>query len=268
MTNHLSSYYEQICKAPMLKREEEYDLFLELQDDGVPEYQKEKIREKIVKANLRFVFKRAKYFSKNKPNLFKELIAAGNEGLLVGLHKYIPSTDVKFLSYAGFWIDQRIKNHMSHMRIVSLPIWKQQLAARIEKFASKLDHEPLMVELKEAFPETPEKHLEDLHKTKYLTFYLEDMNSEDPSFQIDPIGTEVESRLDKERLYAIIQELPSPQREVIELYYGLSVNSDEEMSNASIAEELRLSKEQVRQYRKEGLASLKIMLTPALRSGS
>jgi RNA polymerase sigma factor (sigma-70 family) len=94
------------------------------------------------------------------------------------------------------------------------------------------------------------------------------MNSEDPSFQIDPIGTEVESRLDKERLYAIIQELPSPQREVIELYYGLSVNSDDEMSNADIAEKLRLSKEQVRQYRKEGLAALKTRLTPALSSNS
>lgn len=260
--SNLSKYYESICKTPLLTKEEEHDLFLELHDDGISESRKQLIRDKIIKANLRFVFKQAKYRSKNDPDIFEELIAAGNEGLLVGLSKYTLSRNVRFLSYAGWWIDQRMWSQMSKMRIVALPMWKQQLAARIQKFIDKLERDPTLAELKKEFPDVPEKDLLELSKTKYLTFYLEDMNSDDQSFRIDPIGTEVEVRLDREKLYKTLLSLPSPHKEIIDLCYGLSLNVDGELSNADIAKKLGLSKDQVRQYRKEAIALLKGYLVP------
>jgi DNA-directed RNA polymerase sigma subunit (sigma70/sigma32) len=117
----LSKYYAEICKTPLLTKEEEFDLFMELGDPALSEKDKNKIKDRIVKANLRFVFKTAKKYSKNDPDVFEELICAGNDGLLVGLEKFKPAMNVRFLSYGGWWIQQRILKEMSKMRIVSLP---------------------------------------------------------------------------------------------------------------------------------------------------
>jgi DNA-directed RNA polymerase sigma subunit (sigma70/sigma32) len=143
------------------------------------------------------------------------------------------------------------------MRIVSLPIWKQQLAAKIQKHLETLEKEPTFEELKKAFPDIAEKDLRELYQTRYLTYYLDDM-TEDSSFEIDPIGTEVEVRIDRERIQTMIRDLPSPHREIIELSYGII--DGEEITHANIAKQLGLSKDQLREYKKEGLEMLKVKL--------
>lgn len=238
----------------MMNREEEYDAFMELSDEGLSLQQREAIKDKIIKANMRFVFKQAKNYSKNDPDLFEELIAAGNEGLLVGLEKFKPSRKVRFLSYAGWWIIQRILKEMSKMRIVSLPIWKQQLAARIQRATENRETDLTFEELKKEFPDVPEKDLRELHQTRYLTYYLDDM-TDDPSFEIDPIGSEVEVRMDRDRIHSMISELPSPQKEIIELSFGIA--DGEEVTHANIAKQLGISKDQLREYKREGLELLK-----------
>lgn len=257
----LSQYYAQICKYPLLSREEEFDLFMEMNDPGISPAAKKKIQDRIIKANLRFVFKTAKKYSRNDPDIFEELIAAGNEGLLVGMEKFTPSRNVRFLSYAGWWCIQRILKEMSKMRIVSLPIWKQQLSARIQKETENLEVDMTFEELKEKFPDVSEKDLRELFDTKYLTYYLDDI-TDDPNFEIDPIGTEVEVRMDRDRIHDIVSKLPSPHREIIELSYGMS--DGEEMTNANIAKQLNLSKEQLREHKKEALSLLKEKLKGSL----
>lgn len=251
---NLSTYYEEICKHPMLTREEEQDAFKSLDDPGISAKEKGKIKDSILKANLRFVFKTAKKYSKNDPDVFEELIAAGNEGLLVGLEKFTTDKNVRFLSYAGWWVLQRILKEMSKMRIVALPIWKQQLAARIQRVTENREVELTFEELKKEFPEVSEKDLRELHQTRYLTYYLDDM-SDDPSFEIDPIGTEVEVRMDRERIHNMISQLPSPHREIIEASYGIL--DGEEVTHANIAKNLGISKDQIREYKREGLELLK-----------
>jgi DNA-directed RNA polymerase sigma subunit (sigma70/sigma32) len=150
---------------------------------------------------------------------------------------------------------------MSKMRIVSLPIWKQQLSARIQKATENLETDLTFEELKNQFPDISVKDLKELHDTKYLTYYLDDI-TDDPSFEIDPIGTEVEVRMDRERIHAIIEKLPSPHKEIIGLSYGLS--DGEETTNANIAKQLNISKEQLREYKKEALVLLKDKLSGSL----
>lgn len=257
----LSAYYTSICKHPLLTKEEEQDLFMDLHDPGISEKEKDKIKAKIINANLRFVFKTAKKYSRNDPDIFEELICAGNEGLLVGLEKFKPSKNVRFLSYAGWWCLQRILKEMSKMRIVSLPVWKQQLSSRIQKATENRETDLTFEELKIEFPDISEKDLRELFNTKYLTYYLDDM-TDDPSFEIDPIGTEVEVRMDRERIHAIIEKLPSPHREIVELSYGIS--DGEEVTNANIAKQLNISKEQLREYKKEALSLLRGKLSGSL----
>lgn len=250
----LSRYYEQICREPLLDKEEEHDLFMELQDEGLSEKRRNEIRDRIIRSNLRFVFKTAKNYSKNDPNLFEELIGAGNEGLLVGMEKFRPARGVRFLSYAGFWILQRILKQMSKLRIVSLPIWKQQLAARIQKVNEAHENSITFEELKKEFPDVPEKDLLDLFQTRYLTFYIEDIG-DDPAFEVNPIEDEVEAKLDKERLHNLIATLTPLQQEVIQLSFGLTTGT--EMKYADIAKELGTTVGQVKAAKKEALEKMK-----------
>lgn len=249
----LSKYYEEICKQPIMKKDQEVALFKELHDSNTVEKRKEKIRDEIIRSNLRFVFKTAKAYSKNDPESFSELIAAGNEGLLVGLAKYNPSSGVRFLSYAGWWVVQRILKEMSRMRIVSLPIWKQQLAARIQKLKDA-NEKITLSEVKRAFPDIPEKDIEDLFSTKYLTYYIEDI-SEDSSFEINPIEEEVEKKIGNEELTSKVMSLQEPYRTIVTFTFGL--NNGEEINETTLARRLNVTKENFRKLKEEALEQLR-----------
>lgn len=253
----LSKYYAEICKTPLLTKEEEIELFERYYDPKVSDKEKSLIRDKIITANLRFSFKQAKNFSKNDPGMFKDLISAANEGLIVGFDKYNPSREVRFLSYAGWWVQQRILKEMSKMRIVSLPIWKQQLAARIAKEMEK-NEKVTLEELKKKFlaPGISEKDIEELFRTRYLTYYIDDMREEE--FEIDPIGEEVQKRIDDDRMWKMVNSLTSPHREVIARCFGLE--DGKEYTPAQISKALKVPKEDIQKLKAEGLKMLRNLM--------
>jgi DNA-directed RNA polymerase specialized sigma24 family protein len=143
---------------------------------------------------------------------------------------------------------------MSKMRIVSLPIWKQQLAARILK-ARENDENVTLDGLKQEFSSSSISHkdIEELYQTRYLTYYIDDMNEED--FEIDPIGEEVQKNIDNTRMWKAVASLPSPHREVIARIYGLEDGT--EQSTAKVSKALRVPKEDLDKLKKEGLEMLK-----------
>jgi len=247
----LSYYYTRICKEPILTKAQEEVLVATYKNTSSTEEEKLKARDRIISANLRFVFKQAKRYSKNDPSVFGVLISAGNEGLLSGLEKFDSSRGVRFLSYAGWWVIQAILKEMSQMRIVSVPIWKQQLAARITKFVESNPSVNFEM-LKENFPDVSEKYLRELYDTSYLTYYIDDLD--ESNFEIDPIGTQVETNLYNERLHAIVAELPEPHRDIIIMSFGL--DDGEEKKINQIRRRLLLTKDQFKELKKEALAIL------------
>lgn len=252
----LTKYYSEILKEKILSREEEEDLFANYYKEETTEAQKKKIRDRVISANLRFVFNQAKKFSRNDPSMFGELIAAGNEGLLVGFEKFNPNDGFRFLSYAGWWVNQRILNEMSKMRIVSLPIWKQQLATKIQKILEsneKMTLDELKERLREAGVKNKDKDIEELYQTRYLTFYIDDIDENE--FEIDPIGEGINQKLDDEKIWKHVNALPSPHREVIARCFGL--DDADEHSVAQIAKSLKVKKEEVKKIRMEALSMLK-----------
>lgn len=239
----------------MLTKEQETELFNEYRDPKTPEHEKAEIRDEIIKANLRFAFKQAKRFSKNDPSIFEDLIAAANEGLIVGFDKFDSTRDIRFLSYAGWWVNQRILKEMSKMRVVALPIWKQQLASKIMRVREKNDSITLD-ELILEFPEIPAKDIAELYQSRYLTFYIEDMDENE--FEIDIIEEEVQKKIDDEKIWKAVASLPSPHREVIARCFGLE--DGEEHSPAKMAKALKVPKEDIKRVKTEGLAMLKDIL--------
>jgi RNA polymerase primary sigma factor len=254
----LSKYYAEICKEPMLSSEEETRLFTLYNNPDTSKEEAEKIRERIIKSNLRFAFKQAKEYSKNEPGSFEDLITAANEGLVVGFDKYKFDKNVRFLSYAGWWVKQRILKEMSRMRIVSLPIWKQQLASRIQKI---LDNNPQisLSELKIHFSESgvSERDIEELYKTRYLTYYISDLDENE--FEIDPIGEGVQVKIDNEKVWVAVNKLPSPHREVIAKCFGF--DDGDEHSPAKMSKALKVSKEEIHKIRSEALDMLRNILS-------
>jgi len=200
------------------------------------------------------VFKEAKRRSKNDPFLFEELIAAGNDGLLVGMEKYNPESDFRFLTYAGWWVKQRMLNLMGKQRIVALPIWRQQLSARIEK-AVEANEGISTEELHKLFPEVSLKDLKELLDTRFLTFYIEDM-TDDKEFEIDPIETIVNQKLDNERIHLAVEGLPQLHRDVIFLSFGL-LDGEDKKKPPDIAKELGISRDRYNAVKKEALDMLK-----------
>lgn len=250
----LSQYYDRTVKAPLLSREEELDLFLELQDAAITEKRAQEIRDRIIQANMRFVFREAKRYSRTEPWMFEELVSAGNVGLLIGLQKYDPNSGFKFLTYAGWWVKQSILDHMSRWRLVRLPVGKQQLSSRIQRFLDS--HEGATFEqLKEAFPEDTEKDLRELYQTRYLTFHIEDMGHEDSAFEINPIEDRVHAEMDKTRLHTAVSELPHPHGFVLEKLFGLADGVEVKVKDLALIMEKKQS--EVKVIRAEALVMLK-----------
>lgn len=237
-----------------MSKEEEIALMTRYNLPGISESEKGDIRSRVINANLRYVFNLARRYSKGDPDTFKELIAAGNEGLMVGFDKYKMGHGTKVLSYAGDWIFQRIQAEMAAMRIVHLPIYKQQLAANIKKMV-EANESITLAELVLAFEGKgiSPKDIEELYKTQYLTFYISDL--EEGLFEINPIEEEVQQTLDNEKCLSMVNKLPSPYREVVARCYGLADNK--EQSVAKISRDLKIPREDIQGYKEKGLEMLR-----------
>lgn len=246
----ISNYYEQICKEPLLTAEEERRLLLVYKSAGSSVRQRQLARDKLIRANLRFVFKTAKKYSRRYPASLEDLISSGNEGLMVAIDKYDIDSGNRLLTYAGWWIMQRILKEMSRLRLVSLPIWKQQVAAKIARLRE--DNEELSVEdLLPHFPGVSEKDIRELAETAFLTCFIDDLSDK----ELTPIDFEVEESLDHSRLHQNIANLPDTHREVLMRSWGF--DDGKEKSSKNVAKEMGIDKEVVAVLKKEALEMLK-----------
>jgi len=103
MKQSLDDLLDEIGRTPLLTYEEELELLKAVQEKGTD---CEEMR-KLEKANMRFVVSVANQYQKQGQTL-EELIEAGTEGLRKAAVKYDLNADHKFISYAVWWIRQRI----------------------------------------------------------------------------------------------------------------------------------------------------------------
>src|SRR5574344_1098708 len=130
MTNDesvLNMYLKEINKIPLLTREEETDLATKAaQGDKIA-------KEKIVRANLRFVVNVAKKYQNHGIDLV-DLISEGNIGLLTAIERFDVSKGYHFISYAVWWIRQAIlKAICEKSRAIRLPLNRANELVQIEQ---------------------------------------------------------------------------------------------------------------------------------------
>jgi len=142
----LNQYLQEIARVPRLTPERERELGRRIQDES-----DKAALEELVKANLRFVVSYAKRY-RNAHVLFLDLINEGNIGLIHAAKKFDPDKNVKFITYAVWWIRQAILHALSEQAgAFRLPPKRANLMYRLEKAISAAmtagDHVPTPDEL-------------------------------------------------------------------------------------------------------------------------
>ena len=123
----LNQYLQEIALIPRLTPERERELGRRVQQNDTGAL------EELVKANLRFVVSYAKRY-RNAHVLFLDLINEGNIGLMHAAKKYDPDKNVKFITYAVWWIRQAILHALSEQGgAFRLPPKRANLMYRLEK---------------------------------------------------------------------------------------------------------------------------------------
>jgi RNA polymerase primary sigma factor len=123
----LNHYLQEIAKVPRLTPEREKELGYRIREND------KAALEEMVKANLRFVVSYAKRY-RNAHVSFLDLINEGNIGLIHAAKKYDPEKNVKFITYAVWWIRQAILHALSEQAgAFRLPPKRANLMYRLEK---------------------------------------------------------------------------------------------------------------------------------------
>lgn len=94
-------YYKELIKYQPISKERERELLVRAKDGDI------KSRNEIITANLRFVFDIAKKYRGRGVDI-ADLIEEGNKGIIKAIEKFDLSKDVKFFTYAVWWIRQHM----------------------------------------------------------------------------------------------------------------------------------------------------------------
>jgi len=136
----LETYFKQIKVYPLLTFEEELELSKQIQNGNT------NALHKLVNSNLRLVVKIAGMF--NVPEIhIMDIIQEGNIGLLQAAGKYDYRKNVRFCTYASWWIRQFISRYIANKRrIVRLPQRKEETLRKIQRayniLCQTLMHQP------------------------------------------------------------------------------------------------------------------------------
>ncbi len=129
----LSIYLKEISKIPLLTRKEEIELAYMARNGD------REAKDKIIKANLRFVVNVARKYHSRELTL-SDLISEGNLGLATAIDKYDVDKGYHFISYAVWWIKHSIlKAICEKSRMIRLPLNRANELLKIRKVKREIE---------------------------------------------------------------------------------------------------------------------------------
>ena len=221
----LGAYLREIAKLPRLTADEERALGARIQDD-----RDEAAMARLVEANLRFVVSYAKRYRGHGVS-FLDLIHEGNLGLMEAARRFDPAHNVKFITYAVWWVRQSMMHVLADStRAFSFP---PKLFGALHAGGPGGEDVSLSETLGDRLP---------------LNQAL--------------VEAELIYQADLDELAAALQDLEGKEQEVVRLRYGLG--DGEPQTLQEIGDRLHLSRERVRQI--ESRAKEKLRRSAKLRS--
>ena len=261
----LDLYLKEIKLIEPLSPQEEISLAQKAKAGDTVAYQK------LVTHNLRFVVAMAKKFQ-GQGVPFEDLINEGNLGLIRAVRTFDETRGFKFISYAVWWITQRIRTAIQKTgRVVRLPSHITESIGKLYRKSLELEQEyerePTTEELAE-ISDTTIKWIEDFVKAYSGPVSLEDSSIEDrPLIEYltssDP-RPEMQLMQDslKNEISNLVKTLKIRESQVLTEYYGLG--EDDPKTLEQIGEILNLSSERVRQIKERALQRLRKSTTSQL----
>jgi len=255
----LARYFEEISKTPLLTFEEELNLSRRVEAGEAA------ARQRLIQANLRLVVKIAKAYSRYG-TAFLDLIQEGNLGLINAAGKFDYRKNVRFSTYASWWIKQSIVRALVNKnRMIRLPHRKEEslrkLMARLAE-AATLKLTPTVDQLAEYLRLGREEVLSLLELAGTVTSLDKEVGDEavslidlveDRSYQPESDCFVREFQTDTRRL---LDTLHDRERDV--LRYRFAFEGEKKRTLKTIGEQMGLSAETVRQMEIRALEKLRL----------
>lgn len=233
----------------------------------------------LIVGNLRFVVSIAKRYHGRGLSLL-ELINEGNMGLYKAAKRFDPKKEVKFISYAVWWIRQTIQKALfEQVGAVRIPPNKLALINRFKKALAQHNGDYDATLEMEEFRDVRHDIIEVMEKVVDVSLDapIRGVESrEGPGSLMDVLGGQGDQVRDSERdelrrvVDSVLSQMSDREQKVLRMYYG--INYSREFTLDEIGKELKLTRERVRQIKNKALKKLlrskesKEMLTPFVHS--
>ena len=260
----LDKYLVEIGREPMITVDEEIELAQEIHKGG---RKGERAKEKLIKANLRFVVSVAKQYQHQGLSL-TDLIDEGNIGLVKAAEKFDETRGFKFISYAVWWIRQSILQAIAEQsRIVRLPLNQVSAISKINQvtneFIQQHNRRPSIQELSELTGIDESRIRQSQNADNHHMSIDAPFSDDDDNSMADMLSGGEDSRTDRsvdfesmsDDLKAVLKKtLKDREITIVTECFGIGCH---EKGLEEIGTEMGLTRERVRQIREKAIEKIR-----------
>lgn len=243
-------YLQDVSRYPLLTADEEKELGKRIQEGDECAFQR------LVNSNLRLVVKIAKHYMSNDYP-FVDIIQDGNLGLMRAARKFEYTRNVRFSTYAAWWIKQTIIRNLSiKKRMIRMPHRKEERIRRLNRlttqFIQDYNRTPNEEELADALGVTTAE-VRELQMNSGPVMSCDQPVGDDQSVLLDILpdsvncpDRDVERQEVRAHVLEVLDSLPEREREILRLRFGFA-QAHEDSTLKAMGERLGISAETVRQ---------------------
>jgi len=248
--DEIQSYVRDLKRIPIISHQRQEEIFTRLSDIKITIKEKNLLLSELITGNLRFVITVAKTYQNQGMDLL-DLISEGNIGLIKASERFDPTSGLKFISYAVWWVRQTILASLSeNSRTIRIPsnLFQELQKQKKEKITEDDHHFPSNDQNELNLPYCIGLFNEINEDGDQLIDVIPNHNANNPENVLNS-KTEI-----KKKVSIILSVLDEREKTIIQKYYGLSGN---ECNLDDLGEEFGCTKERVRQIRDKAIKKLR-----------